>query len=142
MRVQGSFAHLATQAEVDDVGVALVEFASGARATISSSYTSPRTYAARLYGSAAVLDYQVDMSVWPQAELVDGATTLTLTTRAGREQIAFEPRDMLAEELEELARCVRGEAQPETGAAEGLRALGVIHGAITAHESGRIVEIM
>jgi predicted dehydrogenase len=69
---------------------------------------------------------------------MDSATTLILQTKEGREEIDFEPRDMLMEELDEFAHCVRGTAVPETGAAEALAALEVIRGAIESHESGQI----
>jgi predicted dehydrogenase len=48
---------------------------------------------------------------------------------------------MLSEELEEFSRCVRGEASPETGASQGLAALGVVLAAIRSHEAGRAVPV-
>src|SRR3989304_2656962 len=53
----------------------------GARGVLTSSYVSPQTYSLRLYGTAAVLEYRTDMSVWPAAEKMDGATTLSLLLR-------------------------------------------------------------
>jgi predicted dehydrogenase len=103
---------------VDDVGIATLEFENGALGAIVSSYVSPRTYSIRLLGTDAVLDYRTDISVWPAAHRLDELTTLTL----GGEQVEFEPRDPLVEELEEFAR---GD-EPETGPAEGLAALRVI----------------
>jgi predicted dehydrogenase len=140
-RVQGSFARQVTDAEIDDVGVALVELESGARATIASSYVSPKTYSARLLGTEGVLDYVVDASVWPRAELLDGATTLRLTTAAGTRELAFEERDVLVEELDELARCARGEAEPETGAEEALAALAIVLGAVESAATGTAVAL-
>jgi predicted dehydrogenase len=140
-RVQGSFAHLVTEAEIDDVGVALVELESGARATIASSYVSPKTYSARLLGTEGVLDYRADASVWPRAELLDGVTTLTLTTAEGSREVPLEPRDVLVEELDELARCARGEAEPETGAAEALAALALVLGAVESSATGSPVAL-
>jgi predicted dehydrogenase len=137
-RVRGSFARLVTQAEIDDLGVALLEFAGGARATLTSSYVSPKTFYLRLYGSEANLHYETDMSIWPKAELMDAATRLTLQTKAGQEPVSFESHNMLVEELDEFARCIRGEAVPETGVAEALAALRVIRGAIDSHQSGQI----
>lgn len=139
--VQGSFARLVTEAEIDDVGVALVELESGARATIASSYVSPKTYSARLLGTEAVLDYAVDASVWPRAEALDAVTSLRLTDSQGTRELPFEERDPVADELEELARCARGEDEPETGAAEALAALAVVLGAVAAHERGERVEL-
>ena len=124
----GRFAHVHADADIDDVGVVTLEFESGALASVTGSYVSPKTLALRLMGTDAVLDYRTDLSVWPDAQAVDGATTLTLDG----EPVEFEERDMLADELAELGRCMRGEAQPETGAAEGLVALGAVLDAIGA----------
>ena len=137
-RVQGSFARIATQAEIDDTGTALLEFASGARGTLNSAYGSPKTFFLRLFGTEANLHYDTDMSVWPRAEQMDAATALTLQTKTGQKTIEFKPRDMLVEELEEYARCIRGETGPETGATEAWAALQVIRGAIDSHERGQI----
>ena len=141
-RVQGAFAHLVTGAEIDDVASAQLEFESGARGTLNSSYVSPKTFWLRLYGSEANLIYRTDMSIWPDAVQMDAATTLTLVTREGGERIEFQPRDMLADELDEFARCVRGEAVPETGAVEALAALGVVRAAIKSHEAGRSASLV
>ncbi|HET8607345.1 MAG TPA: Gfo/Idh/MocA family oxidoreductase [Gaiellaceae bacterium] len=122
---------------VDDVGVATLEFSSGALGTIASSYVSPKTYALRLSGTEAVLDYRVEMSVWPATERLDEVTTLevggvgsTEPDRRNAGAVEFDRIDPLVAELEELARCIRGEAEPETGAAEGLAALQTIEDAI------------
>ncbi|HEV8250713.1 MAG TPA: Gfo/Idh/MocA family oxidoreductase [Gaiellaceae bacterium] len=125
-RSSGRFAHLAIEAEIDDVGVVSLEFERGPLGVITGSYVSPRTYILRLYGSDAVLEYEVDMSVWPRADAADAASRLTLRTQEERQPVAFEPRDPLREELEEFAAAVRGDAVPETGAEEGIAALRVI----------------
>ena len=111
-----------TPADIDDVAVVTLEFESGALAAVTGSYVSPKTLSLRLFGTHAVLDYRTEFSVWPDARALDGVTTLTL----GGEPVEFEERDMLAEELAEFGRCIRGEAGIETGAEEGLAALGVI----------------
>jgi predicted dehydrogenase len=128
-RASGSFAHVHTPADIDDVGILTLEFESGALASLTGSYVSPKTLSLRLLGTEAVLDYRTDFSVWPDARALDGVTTLTL---AG-ERLSFESRDMLAEELAEFGRCIRGDAEPETGADEGIAALGVVLQALEAH---------
>ena len=128
-RASGRFAHVHTHAEIDDVGVVTLEFESGALGTVTGSYVSPKTLSLRLFGSEGVLDYRTDFSVWPDARALDGATTLTLDG----EPVEFEERDMLAEELAEFGRCIRGEAQPETGAEEGIAALRAVLEALSAH---------
>jgi predicted dehydrogenase len=122
VRAWGRFAHVETDADIDDVGVVTLEFESGALGSLTGSYVSPKTLTLRLLGTEAVLDYRTDFSVWPEAGALDGVTTLTL----GGEQIDFEERDMLAEELAEFGRCIRGEAEPETGADEGVAALAAV----------------
>jgi predicted dehydrogenase len=122
----GRFAHVAAEADIDDVGVIALEMASGSLAAVTGSYVSPKTFAIRLLGTRAVLDYRADFSVWPAAERLDAVTTLTLDGAP----VAFEERDMLAEELAEFGRCLRTGAEPETGAAEGIAALRAIRGAL------------
>jgi predicted dehydrogenase len=121
-RASGRFAHVHSQADIDDAGVVTLEFESGALGSLTGSYVSPKTLSLRLFGTDAVLDYRTDFSVWPDARALDGVTTLSL---AG-EPVDFEGRDMLAEELAEFGRCIRGEAEPETGADEGIAALAVV----------------
>jgi len=140
-RVRGAFAHLATTAEIDDVGVAQLEFANGALGMLTGSYVSPKTYYLHIYGTEGVLDYQTDMSIWPNAGQMDPATRLTLRTKSGNEKLEFEARDMLVDELDEFARCIQGTAKPETGAREGLRALDVILSSIRSHEAGTPIEL-
>jgi hypothetical protein len=60
------------------VGVIALEMASGSLAAVTGSYVSPKTFAIRLCGTRAVLDYRADFSVWPAAERLDAVTTLTL----------------------------------------------------------------
>jgi UDP-N-acetyl-2-amino-2-deoxyglucuronate dehydrogenase len=118
----GRFAHVATAADIDDVGVATLEFESGALGVVTGSYVSPKTLALRLQGTDAVLEYRTEFSVWPDARALDSATTLTV---AG-EPVGFGERDMLAEELAEFGDCIRDGGRPETGAEEAIRALGVV----------------
>jgi predicted dehydrogenase len=124
----GRFAHVHSPADIDDVGVVTLEFESGALGSLTGSYVSPKTLSLRLLGTEAVLDYRTDFSVWPDARALDGVTTLTL---AG-EPVDFEQRDMLAEELAEFGGCIRGEAEPETGADEGIAALATVLQALAA----------
>jgi UDP-N-acetyl-2-amino-2-deoxyglucuronate dehydrogenase len=128
-RASGRFAHVHADADIDDVGVVTLEFESGALGSLTGSYVSPKTFTLRLLGTEAVLDYRADFSVWPDAGALDGVTTLTL----GGEHVDFEERDMLADELAEFGRCIRDEAEPETGAGEGIAALAVVLQALEAH---------
>lgn len=140
-RVRGAFARLATAAEIDDVGVAQLEFSNGAIGTLTSSYVSPKTFCLRVYGTEGVMDYQTDMSIWPNAEQMDQASVLMLRTKSAIEQLEFEPVDMLAAELDEFAHCIHGRVRPETGAAEGIWALDVILSAIESHSNDTTVAL-
>jgi predicted dehydrogenase len=125
-RATGCVNRVVSDVDVDDTGAAILEHASGALGVITSSYVSPKTYSLRLFGTDAVLDYRTDASVWPAADRLDQATALTV----GGEPVEFDEVDPVVAELEELARCARGEATPETGGDEGLAALRVILDAI------------
>jgi predicted dehydrogenase len=128
VRSSGRFAHVATLADIDDVGVVTLEFASGALGVVTGSYVSPKTFALRLQSTEAVLDYRTDFSVWPDARALDRVTSLTLDG----EPVAFAERDMLADQLAELGRCIRDGAVPETGADEGIAALRAVTDALAA----------
>jgi 1,5-anhydro-D-fructose reductase (1,5-anhydro-D-mannitol-forming) len=122
-RTTGRFAHVHTRAEIDDVGVATLEFTAGALGVLTGSYVSPHVFSIRLLGSDGVLDYRADLgAVWPAAERVDTVTALAVDG----EPVEFEPRDMLAEELAEFGAAIRGEAAVETGPEEGIAALRVV----------------
>jgi predicted dehydrogenase len=121
-RTTGRLNRVVSDVDIDDTGAAILEFESGAVGTIASSYVSPKTYSIRLLGTDAVLDYHTDISVWPAADELDEMTTLTI----GGDVVDFEHVDPVVDELEELGRCSRGEATPETGADEGIAALRVI----------------
>jgi UDP-N-acetyl-2-amino-2-deoxyglucuronate dehydrogenase len=125
-RSAGRFAHIHTEANIDDVGVVTLEFESGALGSLTGSYVSPKTLSLRLLGTDAVLDYRTDFSVWPDAQALDRVTTLTLNG----EPVGFDERDMLAEELAEFGRCICGAAGPETGADEGIAALAAVLSAL------------
>jgi predicted dehydrogenase len=129
----GRFAHVHADADIDDVAVVTLEFESGALGSVTGSYVSPKTMSMRLLGTEAVLDIRTDMSVWPDAEALDGATTMTL---AG-ESVEFDDRDMLAEEMVEFGHCIAGDAEPETGAAEGMVALGAVLEAL-GHDAAEV----
>jgi predicted dehydrogenase len=128
-RASGRFAHVHTHADIDDVGVVTLEFESGALGSLTGSYVSPKTLSLRLMGTDAVLDYRTDFSVWPDAGALDGVTTLTL----GGEPVEFEERDMLEDELAEFRACIHGDAEPETGADEGIAALAAVLQALEAN---------
>jgi len=138
VRVRGSLAHVAADADIDDVAVAVLEHGSGARSVIACSYVSPKTYRIRLYGTRANLELRTAMALWPETERMDAETTLTLETGSGSRRVPFEVRDMLVDELEAFGRCARSGEAPETGAEEGIAALRVVLGVLPPEEAGEV----
>lgn len=139
-QVQGFFAHTAAPADVFDVGVAHLQFETGPSATIGTTFISPHTYELHLYGDEANLHYLTDMWIWPDALQLDAHSRLMFSPKGEPpEEVAFEPRDPLAEQFEEFADCLRGSTKPETGAREGLIALSVVEAALLSARSGRPV---
>jgi predicted dehydrogenase len=128
----GRFARVATEAEIDDVGAVVSEHDSGALSVVTSSYVSPHMLAVRVQGTAGVLEYRADMAaVWPAADRVDSVSTLTVNG----EPVPFEPRDPLADQMAELARCIETGATPETGAEAGIAALRAVLDAVGEGEA-------
>jgi UDP-N-acetyl-2-amino-2-deoxyglucuronate dehydrogenase len=138
--VQGYFAHLSAPADIDDTASAQLTFASGTLATVNATYVSPAAYALHFYGDAANLSCIADMRAWPDALRVDPDTRLTLQSNRTLEPLPIAAQDVLALQAAEFARCVRGLAQPETGAEEGLAAMAVVEAALLSFEGGRPVD--
>jgi UDP-N-acetyl-2-amino-2-deoxyglucuronate dehydrogenase len=137
---QGHFAHLSAPADVDDTASAHLTFAKGTLATVAGSYVSPSAYELHFYGDAANMNCVVDMRLWPDSLQTDPRTQLSLQTNQSLETLPINAQDVLALQADEFARCVRGQAQPETGAREGLAALAVVEAAMLSFERGRPVD--
>ena len=140
MSVRGVFANAVAPNDVDDVGVAHLEFASGARAVVSSSYVSPSAYDLVLFGDRANLRCVADMRVWPDSLQVDPHTSLTLHTRTELEDVPREPQDVLAQQMNDFARAIRAGGEPETGWREGLAAVAIVEAALQSFASGEPVD--
>jgi predicted dehydrogenase len=138
--VRGLLAHVRAPADIDDVGIAELTFENGMIATVNSTFFSPTGAELHIYGEKAHMDCMYDMLAWPDALKVDPTSRLTIQTRETREAIPFEPQDVLALQLDEFARCVRGQAQPEIGAEEGLAALAVAEAALRSSGSGASID--
>jgi predicted dehydrogenase len=64
--------------------------------------------------------------------------------RKGEDQkvkVDLEPGEILTEEVKEFAECIRSGKLPETGGAEGMRALAVILAAIESARTGETVSM-
>ncbi|MBO0827783.1 MAG: Gfo/Idh/MocA family oxidoreductase [Streptosporangiales bacterium] len=127
---------LHTEAEVPDAVMSIVEFESGALGYIGAGWASPGVYTVNLQGTEANLRYDLDFTHWDEAQHADDYSTLHSQGSGEPERSVVElPRtDMFREQLEEFALAIRGDATIEVGAAEGVRALAVVHAALTSSQ--------
>ncbi|HEX2370323.1 MAG TPA: Gfo/Idh/MocA family oxidoreductase [Acidimicrobiia bacterium] len=135
---------LYTEAEVPDAVMCILEFESGPLGYLGTGWASPGVYQMRLLGTDANLIYDLDFTQWDQSHLVDGASRLVSQAYRSSERPAVQlpPTDMFREQLEEFALAIRGEAEVEVGAIEGIRALAVVAAALeSSGDGGRAVEV-
>lgn len=150
--VSAFFERLCLKTEIMDTGVAILQFESGTLGYLASNYVTPWNYFFNLYGTEGNLYFHLDLPFVnaPATEkygdnwnYADRHSRLYLK-RKGQDdkiEIPLEPGEILKEELEEFADCIRTGSMSETGGEEGLRALAVILGAIRSAESGSTVKI-
>ncbi len=142
-RVTGVFSKLDTPAEVDDVHMSLLEFESGALGYLGCSFATPLVYTFNLFGTQANLYMTADRTDPANTEELDRATQIYLQEKGSPERVPVELElgDMVTEEMDEFADCIRDGKAPETGVAEGVRASGFVHATIRSAKEGRPVEI-
>ena len=58
-----------------------------------------------------------------------------------REVVDLEPVDPVVDQLVEFGRVIRGEAEPETGAAEGMAVVSVLEAMVESSETGKAVDV-
>lgn len=138
--VCGAFANAVAPNGVDDVGTAIIDYAGGTQAVVSSNYVSPSANEYRLYGEQANLICQADMSVWPDALRVDPGTRLELHSAQGVEDVPRDTVDVLAEQYADFAHSIRSGEPPETGAPEALLTLAIVEAALQSAEAGGVVD--
>lgn len=127
---------LHTKAEIPDAVMSILEFESGALGYIGAGWASPGVYTLNLQGTRANLRYDLDFTHWDESDRADDYSTLLSQGYGESERSAVElPRtDMFREQLDEFALAIRGEATIEVGAAEGVRALAIVHAALASSE--------
>ncbi|HZO07715.1 MAG TPA: Gfo/Idh/MocA family oxidoreductase, partial [Solirubrobacterales bacterium] len=129
---------LYTDAEVPDAVMAIVEFEGGVLGYIGAGWASPGIYTINLQGTKANLRYDLDFTHWDESQQADQWSSLVSQGygESVRSPVELGPTDMFREQLEEFALAIRGEAEIEVGAVEGLRALAVVHASIASSERG------
>ncbi len=129
--VSGQFVRLVLPGDNPDVASLVLEHENGALSTLNASYASASEYyLMNIYGKEASAYY----------DFHQGLRYLKRESKKP-EIIACEANDPVVEELEEFARAVRGEAEPEMDGVRGTASLAVILAGIRAAKEGRRVEV-
>jgi predicted dehydrogenase len=129
--VSGRLAQLVLPGDNPDVASLVLEHESGALSTLNASYASASEYyAMNVYGKTASAYY----------DLFEGLRFLERgSERAVR--VACETNDTIAEELDEFAAAVRGDAEPEMNGERATASLAVLLAGIRSAREGRRVEV-
>ena len=114
-----------------DVASLVLEHENGALSTLNASYASASEYyLMNIYGKEASAYY----------DLHQGLRFLKRGNTAS-EAVACPRNDPIVEELEEFARAVRGEAEPEMDGEKSTASLAVLLAGIKSAREGRRVEV-
>jgi predicted dehydrogenase len=129
--VNGRFERLVLPGDNPDVASLLLEHENGALSTLNASYASASEYyLMNVYGKEATAFFS----------LFDGLRILKRGTDKA-EKVAVPNNDPIVEELEEFARAVRGECEPEMDGERSTRSLAVILAGIRSAKEGRRVDV-
>ena len=129
--VSGRFVRLVLPGDNPDVASLVLEHENGALSTLNASYASASEhYVMNVYGKEASAYYDLHQGL---RHLKRGD--------ARPEPVACAKNDPIAEELEEFALAVRGEAEPEMDGERGTASLAVILAGIRSAREQRRVEL-
>jgi len=129
--VTGQFVRLVLPGDNPDVASLILEHEGGALSTLNASYASASEYyLMNIYGKEATAYYDMHGG-------------LRVLRRGGTkaDAVPCAPNDTIVEELEEFARAVRGEAEPEMDGEKSTASLAVILAGIKSAREGRRVEV-
>ena len=129
--VSGRFVRLVLPGDNPDVASLVLEHENGALSTLNASYASASEYyLMNIYGKEASAYYDFHRGLrW----LKRGAEK--------SEPVSVRKNDPIVEELEEFARAVRGDGEPEMDGERGTRSLAVLLAGIRSAKEGRRVEV-
>jgi len=129
--VTGQSVRLVLPGDNPDVASLILEHENGALSTLNASYASASEYyLMNVYGKEATAYYDMHGG-------------LRVLRRGGTkaDAVPCAPNDTIVEELEEFARAVRGEAEPEMDGEKSTASLTVILAGIKSAREGRRVEV-
>jgi UDP-N-acetyl-2-amino-2-deoxyglucuronate dehydrogenase len=140
--VSGRVATLGKKIEVEDTGVMLLSFRSGALGVIEASWSSlPGLSAMEIYGAEGRV-----MVGYPRLDVAIQRADGTSAPGFSREEIlaGFDPRDLLAPFralAQNFADAIAGRAAPSPDGGDGLRAIEVIEACYRSSRSGAAVKL-
>ena len=129
--VSGQFAQLVLPGDNPDVASLILQHENGALSTLNASYASASEYyQMNIYGKEASAYYDMHQG-------------LRFLKRGGTKSdpVKCDANDTIAEELEEFARAVRGECEPEMDGEKGTDSLAVLLAGIRSAREGRRIEV-
>ena len=129
--VSGRFVRLVLPGDNPDVASLVLEHENGALSTLNASYASASEYyLMNIYGKEASAYYDMHQGL---RFLRRGTTTADV--------VPCSKNDPIVEELEEFAKAVRGDGEPEMDGERSTRSLAVLLAGIESAREGRRVEI-
>ena len=129
--VSGRFVRLVLPGDNPDVASLVLEHENGALSTLNASYASASEYyLMNIYGKEASAYYDLHGGL---RFLKRGSTTA--------EPVPVQKNDAIVDELEEFARAVRGDGEPEMDGERSTRSLAVLLAGIRSAKEGRRVEV-
>jgi len=147
------FNRLCLQTEIIDTGAAILQFESGAVGYLGSSFITPWVNYCNVYGTEANLYLTVELPARKPDETpgqygdhwnyADRNSALYLK-RKGEDQkvrVDLKPGEILTEEVNEFAACIRNRQTPETAGPEAIRALAVILAAVRSARTRQVVSL-
>src|ERR671934_974693 len=133
-------------AEVDDQSMTVLKFADGKIGYVGSSWTSPGVFCVRVFGSKALMHYEIDFGTWDTPEKLHESATLFIQRGkngyAKREKMKVPASDMFRAELDMFAESCRTGKPNELNARNGNIAIAVVYAALRSIEKdGQAVAI-
>jgi predicted dehydrogenase len=129
--VRGSLAQLVLPGENPDIASLILEHENGALSTLNACYASAgEFYLMNIYGKEATAYYDLHNGLRVQKRHSNKV-----------DPVPCVKNDTIVEELEEFARAVRGDGEPEMDGEKGTASLAVLLAGIRSAHEGRRVEI-
>ena len=129
--VSGMLSQLVLPGDNPDVAGLVMKHENGAISTLNAGYASAgENYVMNIYGKKASAFF----------DLTNGLSFFEQGDTAPR-QVPIEPKDTLAEQMEEFGKCIRNDLEPEVGGEWASRSLAVIRAGVKSAKERRFVSI-